>query len=338
MKVVRVNKPGNLEICEVEIPEILKANEVLLKVKAAGICGSDMHIFQGTSPVATYPRIIGHEFAGEIVQVGSQVKDCGKGDHVVINPVISCGTCYPCSIGRNNVCTDLKVRGVHTDGGYAEYVAVAQESIYPISKKLDWEEAALIEPFTIAAQTTARGRVAKEDFVLVIGAGPIGLAILQVVKKIGAYCLIADLMIERLRLAAKLGADIVINPAEEDIAEVIFRKTKGLGATVVIEAVGIPQLLEQAVKIAAPAGRIVVLGFNEKPSQINQLDITKKELDICGSRLHTNKFPQVIEWFNNNELDPKALISHTLPFFRIQEAFNLIENYSRQTCKVILTF
>jgi len=120
MKVVRVNKPGNLEICEVEIPEILKANEVLLKVKAAGICGSDMHIFQGTSPVATYPRIIGHEFAGEIVQVGSQVKDCGKGDHVVINPVISCGTCYPCSIGRNNVCTDLKVRGVHTDGGYAE--------------------------------------------------------------------------------------------------------------------------------------------------------------------------------------------------------------------------
>jgi L-gulonate 5-dehydrogenase len=338
VKVIRVNSPKNLEICDVPEPEKVDSEEILVKVKAAGICGSDLHIYHGTSPVATYPRVIGHEFVGEIVKVGSKVEDLNVGDHVVVDPVVSCGECYPCSIGRNNVCASVKVRGVHVDGGFAEYVVLPKTSVYKISDELSWEEAALIEPFTIAAQVADRGGITEKDSVLIMGAGPIGLVILQVVKKIGAKCMVADLIDKRLELAKEIGADMVINSSKQDVSEIVFAETNGLGVTVAVEAVGLPELFEKVIKITAPAGRIVVLGFVDKPSQIPELEITKKELDVRGSRLHTNKFPQVVKWFNNRELNPKPLISHVFHFTEIKEAINLIENNSTDTCKVVLRF
>ncbi|MDK2789050.1 MAG: hypothetical protein PWP07_2295 [Epulopiscium sp.] len=338
MKAARVISPKNLEICEVPMPEITNEDEILIKVKAAGICGSDIHIYHGTSPVATYPRIIGHEVVGKVIKVGDKVKKFDVGDHVIVDPVIGCGECYPCSVGRPNVCSYLKVRGVHEDGGYREYMVLPQNSIHKIPKELSWEEAVLIEPFTIAAQIVSRAEVTKRDTVFIMGAGPAGLCAVQAIKRIGAKCIISDLVESRLELAKKMGADITINPSKQDVEEVIMNESNGLGVSVIIDAVCIPQTFEQAVKLASSAGRVILLGFTDKPSQIAQLEITKKELDVRGSRLHSNKFPQVIEWFNNKEVDPKPLISNVYPFTDIKKAIEQVENNPIETFKVILKF
>lgn len=338
MKAIRVDSPKNIEIAEVAMPNQPIEEEVLIKIKAAGICGSDLHIYHGTSPVATYPRIIGHEFVGEIVGVGEKVQDLQVGDHVTVDPVVNCGTCYPCSIGRHNVCTSLKVRGVHTDGGFSEYVSFPQKYVYKISSELPWETAALIEPYSIGAQVLARGEIVRGDTVLILGAGPIGLIISQVVKKVGAKAIITDIIEERLEMALEMGADVVINTTKQDMREVVMKETNGCGVTVVIEAVGLPKLLEDGVKVACPAARVVVLGFTETPSQIAQLDITKNELDIRGSRLNAHKFPQVIEWFNKRELNPEKLISHKFRFTEINKAIHLIETEPKKVCKVVLLF
>lgn len=338
MKAIRVNSPKNIEIAEVPRPDHPLEGEVLIKVKAAGICGSDLHIYHGTNPMATYPRIIGHEFAGEIIEVGNKVDDLQAGDHVTVDPVLSCGTCYPCSIGRPNVCASLQVRGVHLDGGFCEYITVPRQSVYKISPDLPWEVAALIEPFSIGAQVLARGEIGKEDTVLVFGAGPIGLIILQAVKRTGARVFITDIIEERLKMAVEMGADLAINTSIEDMREAVMKETSGLGVTVVIDAVGLPKLLEDGVQVTCPAGRLVVLGFGETPSQIAQLYITKNELDIRGSRLNAHRFPQVIEWFNKGEVNPEKLISHTFHFKEIEKALHLIETEPKSVCKAVLLF
>jgi len=338
MKAVRVITPNNLEICEVPMPKIINGDEVLIKVKAAGICGSDIHIYHGTSPVATYPRVIGHEVVGEVQEIGEKVTKLQVGDHVVMDPVVGCGECYPCSMGRPNVCSYLKVRGVHLDGGYQEYIVLPESGTHKISKELGWEEAVLIEPFTIAAQIMSRGEVTKKDTVFIMGAGPVGLCAVQAVRRIGARCIISDLVDTRLELAKKMGADITINPSKQNVEEIIMNETNDLGVSVVIDAVCIPQTFEQAVKLASSAGRVVLLGFTDSPSKIAQLDIVKKELDIKGSRLHSNKFPQVIEWFNKKEVDPKLLISHVFNFKDIKKAIAQVENNPIETYKVILKF
>lgn len=338
MKAAIVISPKKLEICEVPMPEIKNEDDVLVKVKAAGVCGSDIHVYHGTNPVATYPRIIGHEFAGEVVTVGTGVSDLASGDHVVIDPVINCGTCYPCSIGRPNVCSKLQVRGAHTDGGFQEYVAIPRQYIHKISKDISWEEAALVEPFTISAQVVARAEVKANDTVFIMGAGPIGLCILQAVKRIGAKCFISDLVDQRLQLAKEMGADLTVNASRQDINEVIMSETGGVGVPVVIDAVCIPQTFEQAVKIATPAGRVVLLGLTLKPSQIAQLDIMKRELDVRGSRLSNKRFPEVIEWFSNKEINAQMLISHVFHFSDIQKAIEQVENHPDETFKVVLIF
>lgn len=338
MKAAKVISPGDLQIMDVQKPEIANQDEVLVKVKAVGICGSDIHIFHGTSPVATYPRVIGHEVVGEVVEKGTDVNKLEIGDHIILDPVIGCGTCYNCSVGRPNVCSYLQVRGVHVDGGYQEYVVLPQNAVHKIPKDLSWEEAILIEPFTIAAQIASRGEVTARDTVFIMGAGPAGLCAAQVVKKIGAKCIISDLVDSRLELAKQLGVDMTINPSRDSVDEIIMKETDELGVNVVIDAVCIPSTFEQAVKLAASGGRVVLLGFTDQPSKIAQLEITKKELDVKGSRLHSNKFPEVIEWFANGEINVKPLISNVYPFSDIEKAIEEVENNPIDIYKVILKF
>lgn len=323
MKAVRVISPKNLEICEIPIPEIENKDDILIKVMSGGLCGSDIHVYHGNNPSATYPRIIGHELAGEVVRMGNGVQDLSVGDHVVIDPVISCGKCYPCSIGRPNVCSNLKALGVHTDGGFREYVVLPRKNIHKISKDMSWEEAALIEPFTVSCQVVSRGEVTDRDTVFIMGAGPIGLCILQAVKRIGAKCFTSDLLDKRLELAKSMGADAIINPSRQDVNEVIMSLTGGLGVTVVIDAACTPQTFEQAVKLTTPAGRVVILGFTNMPSKIPQFDLVSKELDVRGTRLNNNRFPEVIKWFDKKEVQPRLLISHV---FHLKKEMPLWKN------------
>jgi 2-desacetyl-2-hydroxyethyl bacteriochlorophyllide A dehydrogenase len=334
-----VASPLNLEVREVPTPKLENGNEVLIKVKAAGICGSDIHIYHGTSPVATYPRIIGHEVAGEVLEVGDQVTGLQSGDHVVIDPVVGCGKCYPCSVGRPNVCNNLQVRGVHLDGGYQEYMVLPASGLYKVSAELSWEKAVLVEPFTVAAQVVSRGAVVPADTVFIMGVGPIGLTVLQVVKKIGARCIVSDLVESRLNMARKLGADVILNGAACDVAARLKEETAGFGPNVIIDAVCNNRSFEDAVKMAPSTGRIVLLGFSDQPSAVAQFYITAKELDVKGSRLHCHKFPQVIQWFEAaGTFDPTALISHRYHFTEIAAAIAQVEQNPIETTKVILEF
>lgn len=206
MKAVVVEKPEKITVVERDIPEITD-NQVLLKVKAAGICGSDVGIYHGKNAFATYPRVVGHEFVGEVVKVGSKVTNAVVGDHIAVDPVVSCGHCYACKIDRHNVCKSLEVMGVHRDGGYQEYVAVDQEQLNQLPKDIPWEIAATVEPFSIGAQVAHRGRLTEDDTVLICGAGPIGLIILQVAKMKGAKVAILDIVESRLKKAKELGCE-----------------------------------------------------------------------------------------------------------------------------------
>ncbi|MEO7766589.1 MAG: zinc-binding alcohol dehydrogenase family protein, partial [Ferruginibacter sp.] len=320
------------------MPSINLPTEVLIKVKAGGICGSDVHIYHGTSSVATYPRVIGHEIAGEIVETGNGVTGFSPGDRVIMDPVISCGTCYQCRIGRRNVCGKLQVRSVHVDGGYQQYIVMPQENIYHIPQNLSWEEAIMIEPFTIAEQVCSRAEITKDDIVFIMGAGPVGLSILKMVKLYGASCFVSDVMEYKLKYAQQYGADALLNAGNVDVRAEILKLTDGNGASVVIDAACTTKSFEQALTYVCSAGRVITLGFNKEPSAISQLSITSREIDVRGSRLHNNKFPIVIEYFASGRLKVKDMITHRFPFTEINNALRLIENPASENGKVVLVF
>lgn len=182
VKSIIVKKPGDLVLQDEKISEPGK-NEVRVKIKIAGICGSDIHIYHGNNPFAKYPAVIGHEFFEIIDAVGEGVDGSRIGERVSVDPVISCGNCYPCSIGRPNVCTSLAVLGVHRDGGFGEYAVVPNKNAYTIPDDIPDEFAVMVEPFSIAANVTSHPKPTEKDIALIYGAGPIGLTTIQVLKK-----------------------------------------------------------------------------------------------------------------------------------------------------------
>ncbi|MDK2967267.1 MULTISPECIES: zinc-binding alcohol dehydrogenase family protein [Lacrimispora] len=341
MKVLRVTNPGVIEVQDDTKPVIEKADEVIIKVQAAGICGSDISIYKGTSPVATYPRIIGHEFTGEITQMGqdvNRIKDFKVGDHVVVNPVCSCGTCRICQKKRENVCANLSVMGVHRDGGYGEYVKVPAKNVFAVSKDIPWEKAAIVEPYTVAAQVTSRGGVEAGDTVLICGSGQIALTILQVCNILGARCIMTDLVEDRLKRAEEFGAFKTIHSGKEDVVARVKEITGGIGADVAIDAACVGKTLEEAALAVRSGGVVVTMGFHDTLTPITEFQITSRELDIRGSRLNNNKFPQVIEWFESGKLDPGRIITDRFHFTEIEKAFEKLKNEPESTMKIILTF
>ena len=183
MKAVQIIQPNELKIIDVEKPVIDEKNNVLVKMTAAGICGSDVGIYHGTNAAATYPRIIGHEMVGRVAEVGPGVTQVKAGDRVIVNQVTSCGHCYPCRIGRGNVCDNLAVRGVHIDGGYREFLAVPESDCYLLPDSLSDKDAVMIEPTTIAIQSCTRAELKKDDMLLIYGSGALGSTILKIDRK-----------------------------------------------------------------------------------------------------------------------------------------------------------
>lgn len=337
MIAIQVEKPHALALVEQASPAP-GPGEVLVRVRRAGICGSDMHILHGSNPFARYPRIIGHEFAGEIEAVGAEVTGLAEGDRVVVDPVVACGACYACRVGRPNVCARLEVFGVHRDGGFRDLVPVPARNVVRVRADLPVEIAALAEPFSIAANVLSRTGCGPEDSVLIYGAGTVGLTVLQVAKLKGARCLISDPDEARLERALAFGADAAIQPQRTPVAEAVRGELDGLGPSVVIDGAGVPALLEEACRVASPAGRIGLLGFSPAPCNVSQQEIVKKELTLVGSRLNRQLLPEVVGWLESGRLRPAAMITQTFAAAEARAAFELVERHPERTVKVQLAF
>lgn len=275
-----------IEIKERAIPEPAQG-EVILRTSFAGVCGSDVHIFHGTNPIATLPRVQGHEFCGQIHSVGAQVDpNFHPGTRVVVYPLVTCGGCEACCNGRPHVCKSLVVIGVNRDGGFAEYVRLPAANVVPIPHDLPDQVAVLSEPFSIGYHSLSRGGLRAEDRVLIIGAGPIGLYAALVARARGAKTVVcSEPSPSRQSVARGFGLEVV-DPSLPDHEETFLNLSNGDGFSVVVETSGTHQGLETAQNMAAISGRIVLLGFpsgRKLPYDITLAIV--KELEMIGSRV-----------------------------------------------------
>lgn len=338
MKAVKVIEPNKLELIDIEKPSIDEKNNVLVRMTAAGICGSDVGIYHGTNAAATYPRIIGHEMVGKVSEIGENVKNLKVGDRVIINQVTSCGHCYPCKIGRGNVCDNLAVRGVHIDGGYREFIAVPETDCYILPASISDNDAVMIEPTTIAIQSCTRAQLDKADMLLIYGSGALGSSILKIAKLICENIIVADVNEEKLEEAKNNGAKHIINVTKENLFEKVKEYTDNHGSTVSIDAVCNSDSLINLLKATGNAGRVMTMGFSTAPTQINQFLITSKELDVRGSRLQNKMFGKAIELINQGKLNLNDSVSHTFSLLDAQKAFDFVDTRDPSIRKVVLTF
>jgi 2-desacetyl-2-hydroxyethyl bacteriochlorophyllide A dehydrogenase len=338
---VYIPEPGKIEVIEKNIPSITKDTQVLVKIQAAGICGSDIHIFHGTHAFATYPRVIGHEGCGIVQEVGSAVTNFKPGDRVIIEPITGCGHCYACRNGRYNCCPDIVVLGVHTDGIMEEYLVVESNKLYKYDHSLTPVEAATAEPYTVGAQANAQGNVQSGDLVLVHGAGPIGMIICDIAASRGAEVIVSEPNDVRRNIALKFGAKYLIDPTKEDlktrVAE-ICKKHDLNGLNVVFDTSGIPALMTLSVELLGPHGRMVPLTFAPDPVPINFRLINKNELVIAGTRNQNSKFKEIVESLPARKERIDTLVTHTFTVDDAVKAFETAMDKHSGACKVVITF
>ena len=290
-----------------------QAGEVLVRVKAAGLCAGDLYIYTGKNPYVSYPRIGCHEIAGVVEGYGPGASGPAVGTRVVVDPFIGCGHCYPCRVGKRNCCANLTIVGVHREGGFADFVTAPVGNLNVVPETLTDFEAAFAEPVAIGVQGCRRGMVTADDTVLVLGAGPIGLAIVEVARAHGAKVYATDISAERLATAADLGATPIAGG--DGLLERVLEITNGEGMPVVMEATGAPSAMEQTIDLVAAGGRIVILGLVKKGQGITfpGLDFTRKEVTILGSRASVDCFPEALELLASGKIHyPKIASSFAL--------------------------
>ena len=293
MKALVFEAPQQLRVTDWPTPQC-GPTDVLLKPIAAGICAGDLYLYGGRNPYAKYPLVGGHEVCGVVAEAGANVTRAKVGDTVVIEPVVGCGHCYPCRIGKHNCCVNFCLIGLHRPGGYAEWTLAPEKNIHRVAPGLDAATASFAEPLTIGIHACRRAQVQAGEYTLILGAGPIGLAILEIAKLRGARVVATDLNEERLAFARELGAETL--KADATLVEAVLAQTNGEGAPVVIEATGAVAAIQSTIDLVASGGRIVIVGLVKKgvPVSFPALDFTRKEVNILGSRNSTNCFPEAL--------------------------------------------
>lgn len=338
MKAVYMEKPWNIEISDVQMPKP-KEGEALLRVKSAGICGSDIGAFRGTNGLVSYPRIIGHEIAGEVISTPENNKNGIKpGDRVIVDPYLYCGHCYPCSIGRTNCCVDLKVLGVHVDGGMAEYFCHPADMLLKVPDDMPWDIIPLAEPLTIALHGIHRLNLKAGEHIAINGAGPIGLLAAMVALHYGAEPIMIDLVKERLDFAKSLGVQYTINLREEDLVEKVSEYTNGRMAECVMEASGANSAIRATLDIVSHAGRIALTGWPKQETPIPTDMITRKEVDVRGARTSAGEFPEAIELIYHQKVDARRILTKVISIDEAPETIRDIEKNPGDYMKVNILF
>jgi 2-desacetyl-2-hydroxyethyl bacteriochlorophyllide A dehydrogenase len=320
MKTLVCTTPGTFEYKTAEKP-VLQKGHALLQIKRIGICGTDLHAFEGTQPFFEYPRILGHELAGELVDF-DDAPGFERGEAVTFLPYFNCGVCIACRSGKPNCCVSLKVCGVHIDGGMAEYLSVPSQSLVHGSG-LSYDELALVEPLAIGAHGVGRAQIKKGEFVLVIGAGPIGLGVIAFAKIAGGEVIVLDVNESRLNFCKEtLKVKYALNASAADVLEQIRLITAGDMAAVVIDATGSQQAINNAFQYLAHGGRFVLVGLQKGDVSFSHPEFHKREATVMSSRNATRQdFDHVIACIKSGLIDPKTYITHRVSFNEVKPNF-----------------
>lgn len=302
---------GKAGLVERQMPAV-GSKDVLIKVMACGICGTDIHILKGES-MSTPPVVLGHEFAGEVVGIGEQVTTVGVGDRVCIDPNVFCGTCYYCRNGKEHLCENLKAIGVDVDGGFAQYCAVPHTHVYRLPDNVSYREGAMVEPVACCLRGIDRAGIRPGDEVAVLGGGPIGLILAQLAKAAGGHVTISEPNQEKWDLIHSLGFEKVVKPQELVSA----------GYNVVIEAVGLPAAVEQTIDIARRGATVVwfsVVAQGVKV-KIEPFQVFRKELTITGSFINPSTHARAIKLISSGQVCVAPLLTHSYPLDQIEAGF-----------------
>ncbi|CAN5741846.1 zinc-binding alcohol dehydrogenase family protein [soil metagenome] len=317
MKTIILAQPGRLDLVETAQAGPL-AGEALVKVHRIGVCGTDIHAFGGKQPFFSYPRILGHELGVEVIAVGEGVSVVGAGDRCAVEPYLNCGQCIACRQGKANCCVRMQVLGVHVDGGMREYFSVPADKLH-VSRKLTFDQLALVEPLGIGAHAVERAQVSAGEHVLVIGAGPIGLAVMQFAVEKGAKVTVLDINAKRLEFCRDLiGVTNAIDGTREDVAIALSRITGGDGPTVVFDATGNEGSMKRAFDYPAHGGRLVFVGLYQGDVTFNDPNFHRRELTLMGSRnALAADFQRIIELIEAGRIDTNPWITHRVAFDQV---------------------
>ncbi|AKD54646.1 zinc-binding alcohol dehydrogenase family protein [Spirosoma radiotolerans] len=320
MKTLVCVTPGQFAYEQTEVP-ILTPGNALLKIRQIGVCGTDLHAFEGTQPYFNYPRILGHELAAEVVAVDG-APDFVPGESVTIIPYQNCTHCIACRSGKPNCCVSLKVAGVHIDGGMVEYLSVPSRLLVH-GEGLGFDELALVEPLAIGAHGVRRAAVQPREFVLVVGAGPIGLGIMEFARIAGATVIALDINEARLTFCReKLNVPFTINAASANVHEELRSITNGDMPTVVIDATGSLRAMNTAFSYLAHGGRYVLVGLQKGDISVNHPEFHKREATLMSSRNATKAdFELVISSMKSGAVDPTTYITHRVNFDQVGDEF-----------------
>jgi 2-desacetyl-2-hydroxyethyl bacteriochlorophyllide A dehydrogenase len=336
MKALVCTTPGQFDYINTEMPAPAEG-ETLLKIERIGICGTDLHAFEGTQPYFNYPRILGHELAATIVE--TKAVGFTAGDKVTMIPYMHCGNCIACKSGKYNCCVNMRVFGVHIDGGMREFVTVPNHALIK-SEGLSLDELALIEPLSIGAHAVKRAAVANGEFVLVIGAGPIGLGIAQFARIAGAHVIVVDVNDDRLQFCTThVGVEHTINPLTQDVMESLKQITNNNMPTVVMDATGNLKAISNAFAYLAHGGRYVLVGLQKEHISFSHPEFHKREATLMSSRnANVSDFEHVMDAIKNGLVQPANYITHKVAFSEVATQFESLLNPNRKVVKAVVVF
>jgi 2-desacetyl-2-hydroxyethyl bacteriochlorophyllide A dehydrogenase len=320
MKTLVCTKPGVLQYQNAEQPQV-EPGHAIIKIRRIGICGTDLHAFEGTQPYFEYPRILGHELSGELVNVDNAL-GFEIGEAVTFIPYFSCGNCIACRTGKPNACVKIKVCGVHQDGGMVEYLSVPSYSLHH-GEGLSLDALALVEPLAIGAHAVKRAGVIKDEFVLIVGAGPIGLGAMAFVRAAGAKVIALDTNNDRLKFCKEtLKVEHVINATDIDVMEQIKSITHADMPTVVMDATGNLKAINNAFQYMSHGARYILIGLQKGEISFSHPEFHKREATLMSSRNATRAdFQYVISMMKGKEIDPTIFITHRVHFNELKDEF-----------------
>lgn len=337
MQQARMTEPGKIEFRQIEKPEI-SVDEILMRTKRIGVCGSDIHVYHGLHPYTSYPIVQGHEVAGVVAEVGANVDGFSVGDKITFTPQVTCGECYPCQHGMYHICETLKVMGFQTDGSGQEYFPLPAWNAIKLPDDFSLDYAALIEPIAVAVHALKRGGEVQGKKVLVLGAGTIGNLTAQTAKAMGAESvMITDVNEYKLAKANACGIDFVINTAEDDLGQVIATHFGPTKADLILECVGVQPTVDQAIENARKGTTIVIVGvFGEKPTVDLGL-VQDRELSLVGTLMYKKSdFEKGVELISIGKMCLDDLVTHRFKFDQYLDAYHTIEGSNGEYMKVMI--